>query len=208
MSAAAFACGDLTTAPSTTKLTVAALDSTPVDHRTVRSLTYGLPPHVLGPLCAVDFREPPALERLLSEEFARTFQSIGVRSPAVGCARIAELTARRDVLAQELETRIAGERRASKELDARWQELDRLVRQLQEQTAALDDRRQAVEAALAETDARLRYRRLELNPAAAWLGDTCHPDAQSARGARCTNRHIGAPCWPTSASDCLAFAHN
>ena len=165
--------------PTTTKLTVAALDSTPVDHRTVRSLTYGLPPHVLGPLCAVDFREPPALERLLSEEFARTFQSIGVRSPAVGCARIAELTARRDVLAQELETRIAGERRASKELDARWQELDRQVRQLQEQTAALDDRRQAVEAALAETDARLRYRRLELNPAAAWLGDTANHDAQS-----------------------------
>jgi uncharacterized protein YhaN len=119
----------------------------------------------------VEFREPPAIERLLSDEFARTFQSIGVRSPSAGCARIAELTARRDVLAQELETRIAGERRASKELDSRWQELDRLVRQLQEQLTACDQRRQAVEAALAETDARLRYRRLELNPGAAWLGD-------------------------------------
>ncbi len=68
--------------PTTTKLTVAALDSTPVDHRTVRSLTYGLPPHVLGPLCAVDFREPPVLERLLSEEFV---QDVSVNRRAEPC---------------------------------------------------------------------------------------------------------------------------
>jgi hypothetical protein len=160
------------------RLTVAAMDSTAVDHLTVQSLTYGLPPHVLGPLCAITFRDPTAMERLLSEEFAVGFQAIGVRAPSTGGTRVAELTARRDVLAHELETRIAGERRASKELDARWHELDRSVRQLLEQVAACDDRRQAVEAALAETDARLRYRRLELNPATVWHGDKLALDPQ------------------------------
>jgi hypothetical protein len=158
---------------SAARLTVAALDAAAVDHRTVRSLTYGLPPRVLGPLCAVDFREPPDLAHLLSEEFARGFQAIGgTRDTSPSSVRTAELTARRDLLAQELETRIAGERRASKELDVRWHELDRLVRQLQERVAASDDRRRAVEAALAETDARLRYRRLELNSGATWPGDS------------------------------------
>jgi uncharacterized protein YhaN len=77
--------------------------------------------------------------------------------------RTSELAARRDLLAQELETRIANERRVSKELDGRWRDLDRLVRNEQQQVESLEKRLHAVETALAETDARLRYRRLELN---------------------------------------------
>ena len=36
------------------------------------------------------------------------------------------LPRRRDLLAQELETRLSGDRRASGELETRWRELDRL----------------------------------------------------------------------------------
>jgi uncharacterized protein YhaN len=164
---------------SAMKLTVAALDAADVDHRTVRSITYGLPTHVLGPLCAIGFREPANIQPLLSEEFARGFQAIiGPNHATVGSTRVAELTARRDVLAQELETRIASERRASKELDSRWQELDRLLRQLHEKSVSCENRLQTIEAALAETDARLRYRRLELGAGAPWLVDGASVEAQ------------------------------
>ena len=82
--------------------------------------------------------------------------------------RTAELVARRDLSPQELETRIAGDRRASTDLEGRWRELDRLGREQQQQLAALEQRLKTVEASLAETDARLRYRRLELNVELRW----------------------------------------
>ncbi len=147
----------------TARLTVAPLDGPPADEGTMRNLVGGLSPTVLAPLCAVSFAETPPLSRLLSPEFAREVESFGGWDRLHRSRRTTELAARRDLLAQELETRIANERRVSKELDGRWRELDRLVRNEQQQVESLEKRLHAVETALAETDARLRYRRLELN---------------------------------------------
>jgi uncharacterized protein YhaN len=152
----------------TTRLTVAALDGTQADRATVHRLTGGLPPRVLSGLCFVGFREPPYVGRLLSPEFVRACNFIRAEHMPLNSRRVTELAARRDHLAQELETRIAGERRISKELESRWRELDRLVRDEQQLIAALEQRRSAVETALAETDARLRYRRLELDVEQQW----------------------------------------
>lgn len=155
----------------TLRLTVAALDNSPVDHETARRLAGNLPPSVLAPLCAVSFREAPHVGQLLSKEFALGFQSIQDDGGPHGSRRAAELAARRDLLAQELETRIAAERRASGELEARWRELDRRAREQKQQLTTLEQRLAAVEKSLAETDARLRYRRLELNVELRWRAD-------------------------------------
>ncbi len=150
------------------RLTVAALNGSPIDRQTIRKLGGNLPPVVLAPLCAVNFRESPDIARLLSPEFVSGFQTLAAEGSGTASCRAAELAARRDLLAQELETRIATERRASKDLEARWRELDRLVREEQQQAAAAEQRLQAVENSLAETDSRLRYRRLELNVELQW----------------------------------------
>ena len=147
----------------TPRLTVAALDGAAVDAGTMRGLVGGLSPAVLAPLCAVSFRESPDAAELLSAEFARGYQAIGIGRPASSSRRTAELAARRDLLAHELETRIAGDRRVSQELEARCRELDRSLREEQQQAAAVEQDLRAIDTALAETDARLRYRRLEEN---------------------------------------------
>jgi len=152
----------------TIRLTVAALDGTRADAGTVHKLASGLTPRVLTPLCAVSFRDSPYVGRLLSAEFARACSFIRGEQVALNSRRMAELSARRDHLGQELETRIAGERRLSKELETRWRELDRMVCEEQQQIATFEKRLTAVEMALAETDARLRYRRLELNTDQQW----------------------------------------
>jgi len=153
------------------RLTVAALDGAPVDHHTTRRLVGGLPPKVLAPLCAVSFRESPNVGQLLSKEFALGFHSIQEDGVPPASPRSAELVARRDLLAQELETRLAGERRESGQLETRRCELDRLAREQQQHVATLEQRLQSAEKALAETDARLRYRRLELNVELRWQAD-------------------------------------
>ncbi|MEX2307592.1 MAG: hypothetical protein WD738_08375 [Pirellulales bacterium] len=147
----------------TLRLTLAALDGPAIDAGTMRRLVGGLPPAVLGPLCAVSFRQPPDIASLLSLEFAQGYQSIEGTNPAATSRRTAELAARRDLLAHELETRISSERRVSKDLEARCRELDRSVCHEEQQATAVEQRLRATETALAETDARLRYRRLELN---------------------------------------------
>ncbi len=146
-----------------TRLTVAALGESPIDHHTIRRLVGNLSPVVLTPLCAVSFREPPNAARLLSPEFVAGFGRIAGEEGTLDNRRVSELAARRDLLAQELETRISTERHASKELEVRWSELDRLIRDEQQVAAAAEQRLKAVENSLAETDARLRYRRIELN---------------------------------------------
>jgi hypothetical protein len=151
-----------------TRLTVAAVDGSPVDQHTIRRMVGGLTPSVLAPLCAVSFRETPDVTRLLSREFACGFQAIAGEHSLHVTRRVSELAARRDLLAQELETRIATDRRTSKELESRWRELDRLVRDEQERCSTAEQRLKAVENSLAETDARLRYRRLELNVELRW----------------------------------------
>jgi hypothetical protein len=153
------------------RLTVAALDGAPADHQTTQRLVGGLSPSVLSPLCAVSFRESPNVGHLLSKEFAVGFQSIHEDGGPHVSRRAAELAARRDLLAQELETRISGERRASGELETRWRELDRQARDQQQIVATLEQRLQSCEKSLAETDARLRYRRLELNVELRWRAD-------------------------------------
>ena len=185
-------------ASSAPRLTVAGLDGSPVDSGTIHEMVGRLSPVVLAPLCAVSFRESPNLGRLLNPVFAREFQSLGGARAAHGSRRVAELAARRDLLAQELETRIAGERRVSKELDARWRELDHRVREEQQQAATRDQRLRAVETALAETDARLRYRRLELNVELRWHAEEpedCGPQLaqldERIAGARATLAELG-----------------
>jgi DNA repair exonuclease SbcCD ATPase subunit len=152
----------------TVRLTVAALDGSGADAGTVQKLAGGLPSRVLSPLCAVSFRESPDIGRLLSPEFARACSFVRRGQAALNSRRLAELAARRDHLAQELEQRIAGDRRMSKELETRWREHDRDVRNEEQQIAAFNERLTSVETALAETDARLRYRRLELNREPQW----------------------------------------
>jgi DNA repair exonuclease SbcCD ATPase subunit len=151
-----------------TRLTVSGLGGAPADHHTIRKLAGNLSPRVLTPLCTVSFRESPEISKLLSRDFALGFHEVGTDSSSPGGRRLAELAARRDSLAQELEARIATERRASKDLEGRWRELDRLIREEQHRAAADEQRLKAVENALAETDSRLRYRRLELNVELRW----------------------------------------
>jgi len=153
------------------RLTIAALDGSAVDHSTTRQLVGGLTPTVLGPLCAVSFRETPQVAQLLSTEFAEGFKSISGDAGPQCSRRAAELAARRDLLAQELESRIATERRTSGDLETQWRDLDRRMKVEQDQLSALEDRLQSVEKSLAETDARLRYRRLELNVELRWRAD-------------------------------------
>jgi hypothetical protein len=164
------------------RLTVAALDGSSADSGTVHKLTGDLPPRVLAPLCAVSFRESPYVGRLLSAEFARACSFIRGQHAALNSRRMAELAARRDHLAHELQTRLAGERRVSKELETRWRELDRMVRNEEQQVALLEERLASTETALAETDARLRYRRLELDVEQQWyvakVGDWHTPLAE------------------------------
>src|SRR5215213_1936061 len=151
-----------------TRLSVAAVDGSPADQHTIRKMVGGLTPSILGPLCSVSFRETPEVTQLLSHSFASGFQAIAGEHSVHGTRRVSELAARRDLLAQELETRLANDRRASKDLEGRWRELDRLVRDEHERCSSLEHRLKAVEHSLAETDARLRYRRLELNVELRW----------------------------------------
>jgi uncharacterized protein YhaN len=152
----------------TVRLTVAALNDSSADAGTVHKLTGGLPPRVLTPLCAVSFRESPYIGRLLSEEFARACSFLRNEQVPLNSRRMAELAARRDHLAHELEQRIAADRRVSKELENRWRDLDRTIRDTEQQASALNERLTPIETALAETDARLRYRRLELDTDQHW----------------------------------------
>jgi hypothetical protein len=151
-----------------TRLTVAAVDGSPVDQHTIRKMVGSLPPSILTPLCAVSFRATPDVGRLLTHEFASGFHGSLGENSAHAPRRVSELAARRDLLAQELETRIANDRRTSKELEGRWRELDRLLREEQQRCSTTEQRLKAVEHSLAETDARLRYRRLELNVELRW----------------------------------------
>jgi energy-coupling factor transporter ATP-binding protein EcfA2 len=150
------------------RLTIASLDGTTVDPDTVAKLVRGLPPSQLSQVCAVSFRDALDVRGLLSKDFIMRWQSaFAVHKPGAG-RRVDELVARRDVLAQELETRIAGERRASKELETRSRDIGRMLRDAQDNAAAFENRLKSVESSLAETDARLRYRRLELNAELRW----------------------------------------
>jgi DNA repair exonuclease SbcCD ATPase subunit len=148
------------------RLTVASLSGEPVERDTVQRLLGGLPPSLLARVYACGFSAPPQVDRLVAREFAREFQAhIGGPQSA---RKAADLAARRDALAAELETRIAGQRRASGDLEQRRRELERQIREAERAAAALELRLRAVETALAETDSRLRYRRLELNTELRW----------------------------------------
>jgi DNA repair exonuclease SbcCD ATPase subunit len=109
----------------------------------------------------VSFREPAQLDGLLSDDFAQEFQA------AIGAANIqpigspqVDLVKRRDALAQRLETRIAGQRQTSRELDDRWHELDRLVHECKQELEQSRDRLRAADTELAEIESWLRCRRI------------------------------------------------
>jgi len=153
------------------RLTVASLSGTPVDQDTVRHLLSGLSPALLTRLYAIDFREPPQVEWLLSEEFARTFQSVAEDRAVAGDQAVGEdhgqrnrkegLLARRESLARELETRIASERRQSQDLDQHWHQLDSQVHERSQEVLSIQEQLRAVETALLELEAKLRYLQLE-----------------------------------------------
>ena len=149
------------------RLTVASLDLSPVDQHTVAKLLGGISPALLSNLFAKSFDQPPTADEFLAADFVREFRALEGHTPETN-RRTMELAARRDALAQELETRIAAGRRMSCDLDTQSRVLDRLIRDEQRETIALEQRLRAHEASLAETDARLRYRRLELNTELRW----------------------------------------
>jgi predicted flap endonuclease-1-like 5' DNA nuclease/predicted nucleic acid-binding Zn-ribbon protein len=151
------------------RLTVAALDGSAVDQDTVRQLMAGLSPSLLAPLFVAEFRESPRLDWLLSDEFAREFQTVvGERGLSPARSNQDDLVARRDALAHELETRLADERQRSHELDEQWHELDRIVHEQKQEIEGLRDRLRATETELAELDARVRYRELGATHADRW----------------------------------------
>ena len=159
------------------RLTVASLDGTHVHASAVRELLYGLSPSLAARLYAMSFREPPALETMLSADFVRHLLAVE-RDPATPrSAHTAELLARREALAHDLESRISDGRRASRTLRDQWGELDRQVHQREQELAKARDELRAVDTALAETDARLRYRRLETTIDQQWLAERtdCEP---------------------------------
>ena len=143
------------------RLTVAALDGAAVDRETVRQLVSGLPSSLLRPLFVLSFREAARLDGLLSDGFCREFQL------AVGAGEFRRtsppqdgLLKRRDVLAEEIEARIADQRQKSRELDERWHELDGLVHGCKQELEQSRDRLRAVDTELAEIESWLRCRQL------------------------------------------------
>ena len=108
------------------RLTVAAVDGSPVDQHTIRRMVGGLTPHILAPFCAVSFRETPDIGQLLSHSFASGFQAIVGEHSVHATRRVSELAARGICWPKNWKRAIATDRRASKDLEGRWRELDRL----------------------------------------------------------------------------------
>jgi Domain of unknown function (DUF4332) len=154
------------------RLTVAATDGSAVDENSVRQLVSGLSPGLLAPLFVTGFRESPRLEWLLSEEFAREFQTVvGERNAVPDHSQQADLFARRDALSRQLEARLAKERRRSRELDDKWRDLNRRVQEQQREMEALAEQLRAAETELADVDSRLRYRDLHTIAAQQWASE-------------------------------------
>lgn len=159
------------------RLTIASLDGSRVDSGAVREMLHGLPPSLAARLYTMSFREPPHLESMLSDGFVRSLLSIEHGPADQRAANMVELLARREALAHDLESRISDGRRASRELRDRWGELDRLIDKRRQELSKMQDQLRAVDTALAETDARLRYRRLETTIDQRWSAEwvDCEP---------------------------------
>jgi DNA repair exonuclease SbcCD ATPase subunit len=162
---------------SDARLTVASLDGSRVDPSVVREMLHGLSPSLAARLYAMSFREPPQLETMLSDEFVCRLLSVERGRTGGHAANTVGLLARREALAHDLESRIADGRSASRKLRDQWAELDRLVHQREQELSKARDQLRAVDTALAETDARLRYRRLETSIDERWLAERadCEP---------------------------------
>ncbi len=93
------------------RLTVAALDHSAVDQDTVRQLVACLSPSLLRPLFAVNFRQSPRLEWLLSPQFSHEFRSALWRlkwaPPTVG-GELRPLYARLRALETQVATLVRG----------------------------------------------------------------------------------------------------
>ncbi len=153
------------------RLTVASLDGTHVQSSAVRELLYGLSPSLASRLYSMSFREPPALDAMLSADLVRHLLVTERGAVAPRSAQTAELLARREALAHELESRVSDGRRTSRTLRDQWGELDRQVHERELELAKARDQLRAIDTALAETDARLRYRRLETSLDQRWLAE-------------------------------------
>jgi DNA repair exonuclease SbcCD ATPase subunit len=166
---------------STCRLTIASLDGPRVEPAAMRDMLHGLSPSLAARLYTLDFRDPPQLETMLSAELVGDLLSVDDDRTNGRAALTAELLARRETLAHDLESRVSDGRRAGRELSDQRSELDRLIQQRQEELSKSRDQLHAVDTALAETDARLRYLRLETSLGQQWSTEFVDCGAQLAK---------------------------
>jgi len=158
------------------RLMVAAANGAPVDSRTIRTLLCGVSPRLLADLFAVDFAQPPRAQLLLEGEFARQFtQAItreGEAAPAAHAVepchfahgdrrQVDELIRRRDEVVRQIEEQMSGQLRESASLEQELREVDAALGERRQAVEKLAVRLRAVEANLAEIEARLRLFSLE-----------------------------------------------
>jgi uncharacterized protein YhaN len=163
----------------TSRLTVAAVDRSAVDSRTVQNLLGDISPLLLAQLLAIDFAEAPSVESLLNKDFACELAKLGEKNGDIGSSkyctvgrtkksiasidrrRVDELIRQREVIAESIE----------KQLAMRRQEGGILSGELDDVVNLLDTKRRQLEAAqadslvvareIAECEVRLRYISLE-----------------------------------------------
>jgi len=173
---------------ATGRLTITATDDAPVDGQTVRAFLSGLSPEMAMHLFAVDFAEPPRIEWLFSETFAREFthrlpgeNTKTSRAGRSGChvhtdseidfidrRRVEELIHQRDSIAEELEQKVGVRRRESDGLERELRDIEATLEGKREQSSRLQVKLRGMESELAEIETRLRF--LTLGSRAQHLG--------------------------------------
>ena len=170
--------GEVSTGPdSTGQLTIAACNGTPVNSQTVHSLLSGLSPEMAKQLLAVDFAEPPRIEWLLSETFAREFThrlpgeknsisttnrtccSVQPNSPVdqIDHRRVEELIRQRDSIAQELTQQVDVRRHESDQLERELHGMEQGLQAKRERSQELQAKLRGIEGEIAETKTHIRY---------------------------------------------------
>ncbi|MCA9236313.1 MAG: DUF4332 domain-containing protein [Planctomycetales bacterium] len=162
----------------TGRLTVAADHGAAVDSRTVQRLLGDASPRLLAQLYAVDFAEGPRVEELFAPDFARDFNALlkaddgesrcTDHRPDASTIRaqpnsrqLDALAARRDQVTEQLESRLAGRRRQSGDLQRQLAELEASLGQRRTRREQLLGELHRLQAELAGVTMRLRYFALE-----------------------------------------------
>lgn len=162
------------------RLTVAALDDSPVDHETVRQLSAGVSQSLLGSFFVVSHRELRPCDRLLSLEFDREFRAaIGDHEVHSAGPRQTALLERRDALAKELELQIVHARVKTQQLNEQWRALDGEIESHGRELEQLRHQLRGVETELAGINTQLRCRQLQSAVNHQW--QTADPDNWESR---------------------------